>query len=382
MNIRLIERPWIIYLVLFASVMWVSYCIFSWCNLFHTDPESARYMLSALVQSEAAIIAIVITLSLVAVQLTVSSYPRKIMGIFRENFNLWILMILYITIMIYTLVVLKMIRLENIRSSIEAHINLSLFLGIFCFSALPPYTYVMLHMLQPATIVEKLSQKIDKNTLFEEDTIFLIAKIILDSIKEHDPRTARDSMKTMGDRIRHILETEEFTEMEDSQVSKKIFDYIYKIYQTAVKMDDDDTATTIINIVADLSRTSKERNMAMATMRGISLLGQIGKIAAQRNQKKTTKAVIVHLIPLGLAAIDKRFLETAKIVIQDLGSITKTELKQCETSEQMDNESLWKADKVAVCLGEIVGIAEREGIPDVSTLANQTLEDIRMTTNV
>lgn len=38
-------------------------------NVLHTDVDSARYMLSALIQSEAAIVALVVTLSLVAVQL-------------------------------------------------------------------------------------------------------------------------------------------------------------------------------------------------------------------------------------------------------------------------------------------------------------------------
>jgi uncharacterized membrane protein len=48
-------------------------------NSFKIDDTSAHYLLSALVQSLAAIIAIVVTLTLVAVQLTASAYsPRGV----------------------------------------------------------------------------------------------------------------------------------------------------------------------------------------------------------------------------------------------------------------------------------------------------------------
>ena len=46
------------------------------------DTDSARNMISALVQSEAAIMAIVVSLSLVAVQLAASVYSIRIIKIF------------------------------------------------------------------------------------------------------------------------------------------------------------------------------------------------------------------------------------------------------------------------------------------------------------
>ena len=52
--------------------------------IFFTNIQSAHYLLSALAQSEAAVIAIVITLSLVAVQLTATSYSPRVTEIFRD----------------------------------------------------------------------------------------------------------------------------------------------------------------------------------------------------------------------------------------------------------------------------------------------------------
>jgi uncharacterized membrane protein len=62
-------------------------------DLFQTDANSARYMLSAMVQAQAAIVAIVVTLTLVAVQLTASAYSPRVIRIFRDNPDIWILLI-------------------------------------------------------------------------------------------------------------------------------------------------------------------------------------------------------------------------------------------------------------------------------------------------
>jgi len=82
-------------------------------NVLHTDVDSARYMLSALVQSEAAIVALVVTLSLVAVQLAASSYSARVIEVFRRTPDLWILMGIYGIAIFYGLGVLKMIERAN-----------------------------------------------------------------------------------------------------------------------------------------------------------------------------------------------------------------------------------------------------------------------------
>ena len=91
------------------SVLFSCY-IFYIGDLFQTDMDTARYLLSALVQSEAAILAIVVTLSLVAVQLTASSYSPRVIDIFRHSLGLWVLTLAYIFTMLYTLCVLKTIK--------------------------------------------------------------------------------------------------------------------------------------------------------------------------------------------------------------------------------------------------------------------------------
>ena len=70
------KHPKGIYLITWAVAMSSGFVIYSWAPS-PINENSARNMISTLVESEAAIIAVVITLSLVAVQLTASSYSPK-----------------------------------------------------------------------------------------------------------------------------------------------------------------------------------------------------------------------------------------------------------------------------------------------------------------
>ena len=104
----------IVYSTCLAVVVLVCFSLFCYFNLFHTDVTSARYMLSALVQSQAAIVAIVITLTLIAVQLTASAYSPRVIDIFKKNPDMWMLLSMYSISIFYELLVLKMIRAENL----------------------------------------------------------------------------------------------------------------------------------------------------------------------------------------------------------------------------------------------------------------------------
>jgi uncharacterized membrane protein len=99
----------IVYFTCLAGVVLVCFIQFRNFNLFHTDADSARYMLSALVQSQAAIVAIVITLTLIAVQLTASVYSPRVIDIFKRNPDMWILLGCYGVSIFYGFIVLKLV---------------------------------------------------------------------------------------------------------------------------------------------------------------------------------------------------------------------------------------------------------------------------------
>ncbi|MFQ5891691.1 MAG: DUF2254 family protein, partial [Candidatus Methanofastidiosia archaeon] len=216
------EHPRRTYLIPIVSVI-ISYFVFYWLNLFHTDPGSARYMLSALVQSEAAIVAIVISLSFIAIelQLSVSSYSPKVVEIFKNNPHFQILMVSYILTIIYNLCVLKILG-ESVKPCFEIFISLSYFLGIYCFLALIPYSYNMFAMLKRSTIIRKLSEDITKDALLKGDPIQPLIDIVRGSLMKYDYGTTRDGLRAIKDRICYIFEKEKFSEKEDGEISLKV----------------------------------------------------------------------------------------------------------------------------------------------------------------
>ncbi len=151
-----------LYLSLGAALILALHIAFSYFNLLHTDVDSARYMLSALVQSEAAIVALVVTLSLVAVQLAAQSYSARVIDVFRRTPDLWILMGIYGIAIFYGLGVLKLIERANPAlnslSNLEGHVALSYYLGVFAFVALVPYIWKTLDLLKPSIVINMLGK--------------------------------------------------------------------------------------------------------------------------------------------------------------------------------------------------------------------------------
>jgi hypothetical protein len=102
----------IIYFTFFCIVYTTSKSILSIVGFGTTDPESARYLLSTLVGSEVTVLAMIVTLSLVVVQLTIP-YTPKVSRIFRNpitNPDFFIFFTFYFVSIIYSAWVLMQLR--------------------------------------------------------------------------------------------------------------------------------------------------------------------------------------------------------------------------------------------------------------------------------
>lgn len=130
-NTSLRARRLALYFGFGVVIIAIMHVVFSYFGFLHTDVDSARYMLSALIQSEAAIVALVVTLSLVAVQLAAQAYSARVIEVFSRAPDLWILMGIYGIAIFYGLGVLKMIETANPQlcdtdfiglSNLEGHI--------------------------------------------------------------------------------------------------------------------------------------------------------------------------------------------------------------------------------------------------------------------
>jgi len=222
---------------IFGFIAFVFTYMFIHFDLFYTESDSAKYLLSALVQSQAAIIGIVITLTFITVQLIFSYSPRAVGVALKKNVDMWMLLIFYGISIFYGLFVLRMIpdKLNGHLSqidfltfwgssvSLEYRICFVYCLGIFTFVAIAPYLRYTVNFLKPDNIIKILSHDIaeseilkhiksveehekDRTIPIEEDPVQPIVDIIQGSVMKYDVATTSTGINTIADRAIDVVD--------------------------------------------------------------------------------------------------------------------------------------------------------------------------------
>lgn len=386
-------------------------------NVMQTDVESARAFLGALITSEASILAIVVSLSLVAVQLAAQSYSARVIEVFRKAPDLWILMGIYWIAIFYGLGVLKMIENPQVGrlSNLEEHVAFSYYLGVFAFVALVPYMWKMFEMLKPSTVINMLVERITKQSLVsatkeeveeitddkhlisfnfggwaEEGPFSPIIDILHSSMMKYDYETLRIGLRTIKNRINHIFSNETFNFDEERKISIYIFKNLTGVGQLAASRKDEHSILEVItnfqkigiNVamkelvvatqfsVIDLKKIGElavEMKFEDATRKIVDSLEYIGRIAALRKIEKVTIDVISALEKLGVAAAEQE-LEVATFqatkALEEIGILlTKQNL-----------ESITK--EVASIIGRIGIVAAQRKLEDIALQATRSLEKV------
>ncbi len=127
--------------------------------------DSARLLLSTLAQSQAAIVAIVITLTLVALQLTTQSYSNRAIRLFIKQKELWGLLFVYLSSISIDIFILSVISDTSLY--LEVLIGISILLFLVAASALFSYTSFVMKKLNPQIIINDLA-RVDEEELAQE----------------------------------------------------------------------------------------------------------------------------------------------------------------------------------------------------------------------
>ena len=300
-----------VYLAIYIAVILISRIVFLKFNLLHTDVDSARYMLSALIQSEAAIIAIVVTMSLVVVQLAASSYSVRVIDIFRKTPDLWILQLVYGITIFWGLGVLKLIEtapscaLDLIcQSNIENSIAFTYSIGIFVFVAIAPYMWHTMGLLRPSKIMANLAVDITKENILESfkretadvanpnDAILPIIDIVRSALVKYDYETTRDGLRAIMVSTNRMFETETFEDEEEKQISWHLFSHLTGIGRLTLSMDDEYSTEELITNLGKIGETSTKAKLEFVTNETIIALCGIGTKAAERKLEWPTIMVI------------------------------------------------------------------------------------------
>ena len=379
----------IFYLLIFASITLLSYIIFPFLGLLNNDIDSSLYMLSALVQSEAAIIAIVISLNLLAVQLSSQTYSTRFIEIYRRTPDLWILIYIYLIAIIFGLGVLKLIETgENEISNLSyigSFITFTYIFRIFTFASLVIYISYIFQLLKPLTMINLLSEEITEKSIIrinseqdrknsgENDQIQHIFDILRGSMEKNDFKTLKDGFILIDRQINLLINSPPLY-LDNQTYSKYIEKFLNNIIwhfagvgRIAINRDDEDSTIEVIKYLNKNGEIAINKEYENVAENAIRTIGVFGKRASEKKLENATGWALNSLENLGTSLIDKSFVNLVKITVEYIGEIGK---EACEQKQKI-------AIKIATeSLGNIGVKAVENNLKDVTIHTTMELEDI------
>jgi len=329
-------RLWFSRIILYILLFLFSFGIFHYIILVFGpssyDMTSARYMISALIQSEAAIMAIIVTLSLVAVELASGSYSVRMIDLLKVyNPDFWILMVIYIVSMIYSLFVLKSIP-DKSTVQMQIRISFAFHLGVYSLLILFPYLFRTLNMLKPSTLLNMQAMKLnaknittaissDDDRTQEKDPIQPIIDIISSSLLKHDFETTRNGINIIGKRAKEIFMINDLDITEQKIIANYIFSRLARFGKFTLNHGDEDATFIVIRNLEVLWKKLEKNDPGNSVLQASSSLEQIGIVASDMHQRDVLSTVINHLFDIGQKALDKGYDRETSKVIDSLASI-------------------------------------------------------------
>lgn len=403
----------ILYLILFA-VLISSTIIWNVKNIyfgtFEIDDNSARYLLSALVQSQAAIIAIVVTMTLVAVQLTASAYSPRVIDIFKKDWVMWLLLVWYGSSIFFGLFVLEMIggkyqSLGHWGVSFESCVFLAYLMGIAAFAGLFFHISNVIDLLKPGDIIEKLSKNItrekvskfieseekqiaDRAEPAKDDPVQPIMDIIHGAVMKYDIETARVGLKVVKDRVIEIIDSDSQNKTDVEATAKaitKVVRSLELVGNSAIERKLEDVTKQVARSVEDVGRAAIKRTVARENFVDVDFidvvkqvvrsLDSVGVAAAEKKLGGATTTIVESLGFVGISVADEQLGDVKKTILNQITkslesvgvAAAKKELRAATVgaTHSLKHPSIKNADMYKAAWSIIgVGMAAAEKLPN------------------
>jgi hypothetical protein len=209
-----IKHPWSFWFIIFFVPFVVSLILsFYPVPLSSYDPDTAKFLLSSLMQSQAAIIAIVITLTTIAVQVASATYSGNVTELFKEYPHTWGLLLSYVISISFDTWYLNTIT-GNVPIN-HYFLNFSIVYATLIFFPLACYIRFTMYLLKSGTLLEILSMKITRDivdedsliSVFSEDTLNSYFDTLYPAILKYDTSILDEGLKTIKERFNQIADT-------------------------------------------------------------------------------------------------------------------------------------------------------------------------------
>lgn len=353
------------YLLVFIVVIILGSLTFWQINLFPTDLNNALYFLSAMAQAQAAIISIVITMTLIAIQMAASAYTPRVVDVMKKNPDMWYLLIIYIIAISYGFFALKIVGDSDKYLVSSAYI-----LGIFTFCALFLYMKNTIRLIRPITVVSMLVSEINEQNILDQDKKEEVLQPLFDiihaSIRRSDITTTRSGLGSLSDKLQQIIGdieqssdkiniTKQFSEnikrsilvafrQEDEGILFEIIEILEKycihclqyeisllirpilknLETIAIRATETGFEPNIIRVAKSLkqiairSSAKKWENIPVAVS---NYLEKIGNHSIEKGMERSARCIIIYLDEIGINTADNDLKASTIRVVTDLYSL-------------------------------------------------------------
>lgn len=223
--------------------------------------ESARSIISTSNQIQATILAIVISLTLLAVEMTASKYSPRVIDIFKKNISMWVFLFSYIISITIGSIFLTFIDSPNFPISTTTGTLFLLTLGIFLIFMFIPFVLSTLEFLNPERTIKRLADLIDTQTISPHvDPFQSVFDVIYGAIKINDFTTMSTGLICAEERFKEIIASGTGN-WQDDYVLFRFFDDIKRCGYLLIEKKEDKYAFEIINRLDAINEWAfKEQN--------------------------------------------------------------------------------------------------------------------------
>ncbi|WP_440956114.1 DUF2254 family protein [Methanosarcina sp. Mfa9] len=334
--------------------------VLSYNGFVYSNPDSARYTISALIQSEAAILAIIVTLSLVAVQQTASCYSPRVTEIFKDknrNPDFWIIMVIYIGAMIYGAFILKQIgegdlylanafqkylptEIVYVLFDIQTAIWFTFFLSIIAFTSLWVYIKNTLELLNPSKIIEILAEDITEERFKlaanrkhtrdydDRDPIHPIIDIVSNSLINVDNQTALKGILNIEERTKQIFKSINIDVEDFKGILENFLNHFTIVGKLAVKKDNEDFVLKVLPNLHNVCNIAIKQKMLSTSVIATESLGQLGKASVEEKMNDSASMSIHFLRQISEISVENKLGYLATKAIGSLDQIGKAAIDQ------------------------------------------------------
>jgi hypothetical protein len=320
--------------------------------------DNVRSLLCTLVASEAAIVAIVVSLTLIAIELTASEYSPRVIKVSLRNPDMWILLLIYGVSIFYAIVLLKQLPYDSWIPYDD--VSFAFWFGVFSYAALVPYLWNIPQLLDPTHIVKRVSADIEKDTLLkyitvlkktskedetntseglhqsteespketsmtngdteghEENPIQPILDIVYRSINNYDLETVRNGLEQiakLGKKVIDAYNQDNALGKDNEKLLKKRFsqhfcDPLKRISGLAASKDDEGSTREVIKTLQTFGEKTADKQLKVATEQVAVTLGAVGEISARKGKafEDAVSKVAKSLETVGKVVMEKKCL--------------------------------------------------------------------------